>query len=290
MNRKSIVLCASVCLSVACLTTATPGIDPVQSEVARQLTAMAALTQTGVLPGNTPQIPDGGPGDLPTVTSTDTLPASPTPTETPTATPTPSLTPPAEDPRLTLGTPSYLTGFPDSTNWYLYEDDNVRFTVEDHKFVMTAKQANSYDSWTLTAWKLTNFYAEITATTDSCSGRDRYGLVVGVPPSQNYPAYLLRFACDGYYSFGYFNLDIDNKFHYLADWTSSTHIHAGSGQTNRMGFKAEGTHLSLYANGYFLADVSEPSFGLGRLGLFIGSANTPNFTVRLSEFAYWVLP
>ncbi|MFN2297378.1 MAG: hypothetical protein ACK2UB_00915 [Anaerolineales bacterium] len=290
MKRQLMILCASLIFAAACLTTATPGSAPIETEVARQLTASAGLTQNGAPPEGTPQPPNGSPGELPTVTSTDTLPASLTPTETPTATPTLSFTPPLEDPKLTLGSPTFWTDFPNATNFYLYEDSNVRFAIDSHKFVMTAKQANSYDSWTLTAWKLTNFYMEIIATTDSCSGRDRYGLVVGVPPSDSYPAYLLRFSCDGYYSFGYFNLDIDNKFHYLKDWTSSTHILAGSSQTNRMGFKAEGTHLSMYANGHFLADVNEPSFGLSRTGLFIGSANTVNFTVRLSEYAYWTLP
>jgi hypothetical protein len=289
MNRKPIVLWAGLIFTAACLTTTTPESDPVKTEVARQLTSMAALTQTGGPPGS-PQNTLPAPDELPTVTPTDTLPASPTPTATPSNTPTQSFTPPAEDPRLTLGAPTYRTDFPDSTNFYLYEDANVSFSVDGHKFVMTAKESNSYDSWTLNAWKLTNFYIEITATPDACSGRDRYGLVVGVPPSANYPAYLLRFSCDGYYSFGYFNLDIDNKFHYLADWTPSTYIHAGSGQTNRMGLKAEGTHLFLYANGHFLTDVAEPSFGLGRTGLFVGSVNTDNFTVRLSEFAYWILP
>jgi hypothetical protein len=150
--------------------------------------------------------------------------------------------------------------------------------------------SSTYDSWTLTAWKLKNYYIETTGTQDSCSGRDRYGLVVGSPGPGLNPNYLLRFACDGYYSFGFFNSDIDNKFHSLKDWTKSDFILAGSGQTNRMGFMAEGTHLSLYANGHFLADMNEPAFGEGRFGLFIGSVNTVNYTVRISEVMYWILP
>jgi hypothetical protein len=290
MNRKAIFLCGSLLFGSACLTTAVPAGNSVQTEVARQLTVMAAITQSG----GTPLAPGTNsgplPGELPTVTPTGSPLPSATPTETPSATASPTFTPPPEDPRLTLGNPSYRTDFPDGTNWYLYDDSDNTFTVIDHKFVMVAKQANAFDGWTLTAWKLTNYYLEMTAAPDACSGRDRYGLVVGVPYPANNPSYLLKVACDGYFSFGYFDNTVDNKFHYLKDWTKSPFVSAGAGQTNRVGFMAEGTHLSLYVNGHLLADLNEPSFGEGRFGLFVGAVNTPNFTVRVSEVAYWILP
>jgi hypothetical protein len=290
MDRKPIMLCVGLFFTAACLTTATPGSNAVDTEVARQLTLRAASTQAAGPGGATPQNTNPGPEELPSVTPTDTPPPSPTPSVSPSVTPTATFTPPADDPRPSLGSPSYLTTFPDATNWYLYEDENVKFSVFDNEFVMTAKQANQFDSWTLTAWKLTKYYMEIKAVPDACSGRDRYGLVVGVPYPSNNPSYLLRFSCDGYYSFGYFNSTIDNKFHYLKEWTQSGYILAGAGQVNRMGFKADGSHLSFFANGHFLSDVNEPTFGEGRTGLFVGSVNTVNFTVRIREFAYWVLP
>jgi hypothetical protein len=290
MNRKPFILCGSLLFTAACLTTAAPGGNSVQTEVARQLTVKAALTQSG----GTPLGPGPGtgstPGDLPTVTPTGSPLPSPTATITSTATASPSFTPPPDDPRLTLGSPSYRTDFPDGTNWYLYDDSDNTFTVADHKFVMVAKNANAFDGWTLTAWKLTNYYLEMTAAPDACSGRDRYGLVVGVPYPANNPSFLFKVSCDGYYSFGYFNNAVDNKFHYLKDWTKSAFLQAGAGQTNRVGLKAEGSHVFLYANGHLLTDLNEPSFGEGRFGLFVGSVNTPNFTVRVSEVAYWVLP
>ncbi|MBN2085158.1 MAG: hypothetical protein JW748_08010 [Anaerolineales bacterium] len=291
MNRKIILLGAGLLCTLACVGTATTvSENAVNTEVARQLTSMAALTQAGGTPLGPVENGGGSPGELPTVTPTGSPPPSATPTVTATTTQTPTVTPPAGDPRLALGTPNYRTDFPDGTNWYLYDDSNVRFDVVDHKFLMVAKNANAYDSWTLTSWKLTDYYLEMTATTDTCSGRDRYGLVVGVPHPANNPSYLARFSCDGYYSFGFFDSSLDNKFHYLADWTPNTHILAGTGQTNRMGFKADGTHLILYANGHYLTDFSVPSFGEGRFGLFVGAVNTANFTVRVSEVAYWILP
>ncbi|MBN1438265.1 MAG: hypothetical protein JW929_02555 [Anaerolineales bacterium] len=290
MTKRLPLTLLCLLFTAACLTTAAPDTNQVGTEVALKLTSIAALTQSGGTPIG--PVPDGGgsPDELPTVTPTGSPPPSATPTVTPTVTPTPSFTPPADDPALTLGAPDYQTDFPDGTNWYLYEDSGVRFAVVDHKFVMTAKNANSYDGWTLTAWKLTDFYLEMTAVPDACSGRDRYGLVVGQPGPGENPAFLFKVSCDGYYSFGFFDFDIDDKFHYLKDWTKSAYILAGPNQTNRVGFMAEGAHLSLYVNGHFLTDLNEPTFGEGVFGLFVGSVNTVNFTVRVSKVAYWMLP
>ncbi|MGD0173875.1 MAG: hypothetical protein ABSC61_05495 [Anaerolineales bacterium] len=292
MNKKVMILGLGLAFTVACLGATPISSDAVGTQVAKQLTSMAALTRTKLQNATTAQENGNTPeGQLPSVTPTVTLPPSPSPTVSPTRTPTLTNTPPADDPRLSLGTPSYRTDFPDGTNWYVYEDDNVKFEAVDHKFVMTAKQANGYDSWTFAAGNLTNYYLEMTATTDTCSGRDRYGLVVGVPYPANNPSYLMRVSCDGYYSFSYFNNDpSDNKYHFLTNWTKSSYIYAGSNQTNRVGFKAEGTHLTLYANGHFLSELTEPDFGEGRFGLAVGSVSTVNFVVRVSEVAYWKLP
>jgi hypothetical protein len=291
LKPKLFIIIGCLFFAAACLGTAVANSNnAVETEVARQLTIRVAVTGAGGTPIGPAESGGGSPGELPTVTPTGSPPPSATPTQTPTITQTPSFTPPPDDPRLTLGSPSYRTDFPDATNWYLYDDSDVSFAVIGHKFIMTAKKANGFDGWTLTAWKLTNYYLEMTATPDACSGRDRYGLVVGSPGPGENPNYLLKVSCDGYYTFGFFNSDIDNKFHYLKDWTKSSYIFAGAGQTNRVGFMAQGPHLSFYANGHLLSDLSEPTFGEGRFGLFVGSVNTENFTVRVSEVAYWVLP
>src|SRR5690606_4193887 len=92
MNRKMIVLSVCLLFALACLGTTTPGSSAaVDTEVARQLTSMAALTQSGAKPPS--QDAGSGPGELPTVTPTELPPPSPTPTLTPTNTQTPSFTP-----------------------------------------------------------------------------------------------------------------------------------------------------------------------------------------------------
>ena len=59
---------------------------------------------------------------------------------------------------------------------------NLSFQVDDNKFVLVAKKANSYETWSLSWEELTNFYLEITGTFgDDCSGKDRYGMIFRAP-------------------------------------------------------------------------------------------------------------
>jgi hypothetical protein len=291
-SRKFLLLYLCLFLLASCRTAANSSSREINTEVARQLTSQALITQAGQTLHTGPATDQTGSGQLPSVTPTGTPPPSPTPTITPTGTNTATFTPPAEDPVPGLGTPTYRTDFADAAYWTVYSDNSFSYGVVDHKFEMIARNANSYDSWVLTAWKLKNFYLEMTATSDTCSGRDRYGFVVGSP----FPAvgnnYLLRQSCNGEYSFGYFgDTSVDNKFHFIREWTKSPFIYAGAGQSNRLGIMVEGgTHISLYANGHFLHDLVEPSFGEGLFGVVIGSVNTPNYTVRISTVAFWKLP
>jgi hypothetical protein len=290
-TRKSLLLLLCLFLLTSCLTSQSNSQKAIATEVARQMTSQALITQAGQTSGALQTTAQPGSGELPSVTPTETLPPSPTPTITPTGTNTATSTPPTGDPVLTLGTPTYQTDFDTANYWYLYEDDGFKFDITGHQFVMIAKNANSYDEWTRTGWKLKNYYLEMTAESGACSGRDRYGLLVGSPDPTYIPNYLFRQSCGGDYSFGYFgDTSVDNKFHFLREWTKSTSIKAGAGQSNRLGIKVEGTHISFYANGYFLSDLVEPSFGEGVFGLVIGSVNTPNYTVRVSKVAYWILP
>lgn len=287
---KKRVLAVVLCLGglAACARTSPqPSMGQLQTEVARQLTQLSAATQAATETASANPEPVG-----PTITLTAALLPTDTPTLTPTATNTLTATPPIGDPVLTLGNPTWSTRFTDSYGLYLYEDDAASFNIVDQKFVMIGKTANSNDRWTLTpsAWILDNYYLEMTATTDQCDGLDHYGFVFGIPYPADNPVRLARLSCNGSYSYSYYDNSIDSKFHYLKQWTSSPSILAGSNQTNRLGVQVKGNTVRLYANGNLLAEINDPQIAAGRFGMVVGAANTPNFTVRLSNIAYWVLP
>jgi hypothetical protein len=226
------------------------------------------------------------PPESSTETPTPTEPQESTSTPTPTDTAAPTSLP--SDPRAALGEPDFLDTFQNGDNWALYEDDHVRFRVNDGTLRMVAFNPDFWDGFVLSWPVISDFYLEMTATTKSCSGRDNYGLVARAGNSDNgYAAYLFGISCDGRYSLRIWD---GESFTRLIDWTESEHIESGSNQTNRIGFMADGDTLSLYANGNLLKETQDDTFDEGKFGVFVGSANTSDFTVLDDEIAYWELP
>lgn len=232
----------------------------------------------------------------PTQTQTAPLPATsaPQPSETPlpSGTVTPSATSTlattatlaADDPKLRLGEPDWKDTFKNADRWSPYEDEHVRFRVRDGALIMTAFQAEDRDSWMLTVPKPDNYYLEVIATPQACSGLDRYGIIFRTDATEGY---LFGFSCDGQYSLRRWNGD---KFKALVDWTDSADILSGADKTNRIGLMVEGDQFSLYANGKLLTEISDDTYTEGGFGLFIASENTQDFKVQVSEVTYWKLP
>ena len=250
--------------------------------VIAQLTQAAQTTVPGTILSATPL------GLKPTDKAQATVMPSPSPTlielPSPTATITPTESIASDDPKLRLGDPDWRDTFKNGDNWSLYEDEHVRFNVRDRLLVMTAFQADGRDSWMLTWPEPVNYYLEITAAPQACSGLDRYGIIFRTDATEGY---LFGFSCDGQYSLRRWN---GEDFKTLVDWTSSPDIRAGADQTNRMGIMVQDDQFTLYANGNRLAEASDDSYSEGGLGLFIAAKETEDFKVQVSEVAYWEIP
>jgi hypothetical protein len=308
---NAVILTAALALSACSL----PSFEPLEPEptpdpnaqvTAAVQTVVAELTQAAAqletqqaqatetpLPSPTPS-PTEEVQPTPTPLPTDTPAPSPTPTRTPTTAPptptatqalTPSPTPLASDPRPGLGSPTFRDTFQDAANWNLWEDDHTSMDIRNGQLIMTAFNPDFWNSWNFTGTRAQNFYLEITGTSEACSGRDRYGLIFRAP--ENDRGYLYGLSCDGHYSLWIWDGSSEIR---LVDWTSSPHISAGPNQTNRIAVLARGNQISLYANGHLLADVSDGTYASGRYGVFIGSAATENYTVRIDELAFWDNP
>lgn len=235
----------------------------------------AAITTTKISPTTT------------TVPPTATTQVSPTATATATAAvseATATLIP--TDPKLSLGTPTWSDTFQDDKNWSLSKDQHSDMYVKNDRLVMVAFKPDQFDSWALTWPKTVNFYIEMTASPQSCSGLDRYGLMLRAS-SDAKKGYLFGLSCNGKYSFRIWN---GKKYNRLVDWTSSSFIVKGDNQTNRLGIKAEGNKFSLYANGHLLKTLTNNAYSNGFFGVFVGAANTANFTTLIKEIDYWALP
>jgi len=200
-------------------------------------------------------------------------------------TPVPSVIAPNEDPKLSLGDPTWQDTLDVAKNFYLYEDSHVKFESRPGYLALIALHPDNWYAWTLSITKIANFYMEAVFKTGSCSGSDRYGLIVRAD-SQN-EGYLYGFTCDGQFNLRKWDSE---KFSDLIKRTQSPAIQKGANQSNRMGLMANGGHFSLFANGNLLAQADDFSYASGAFGFLISSANTENLTVQADEIAYWKLP
>lgn len=295
IKRSILALIIVVSLVSACALPSASTPQPTSSEQTPEAiytsavqTVIAQLTQSA--PTSIPIEVQFTPTMLPataTQSPTNTQPPSATPTKiTPTATVVPTSTSVPTDPKLNLGNPTWKDTFTSDQNWSLSADEHTDMIIKDGKLILTALHPDGWDGWALTWPKTVNFYLEMTATPGTCSGLDRYGVMVRAK-SDATEGYLFGFSCDGKYSFRKWD---GKSFTKIVDWTSSQAILANANQTNRLGVMAKGDKFSLYANGKLLTEVQDKTYDNGNFGVFVGAKNTANFTVQVSELDYWELP
>ncbi len=167
---------------------------------------------------------------------------------------------------------------------------SIKMSLNDAKIYVTGKRAG-WATWWFSANSLDNVYMQMTAETEACAGKDSYGMIMRGPEhgaGKSY-GYIFAFSCDGAYQIT--RLDSANPYSAvtLIGWTSSQYILAGSYQRNVLGIKMDGKILTIYANGYMLAEISDNVYDSGRYGLYTYPDTSNDFTYRVVEMAYWRL-
>jgi len=260
--------------------------DVIATLVAATLTAEAYGIDPLDQPTDTQASPEDSSPQPPTPSSTATDTPTPTLTLTPTVTDTPETVP--GDPVLSLGSPTFEDNFTNGSNFYLYDEPQASYAVDEGKMVLTAKKANGYETWSLSWGDLTNFYLEITGTFgEECGGKDRYGMIFRAPDTSQ--GYLISISCDGSFRLSAWDSE-DEEYTVLKKWTGSGHINAGPGGTNRLGIKVKGSKLTGYINGHQVFEKTDSAFSKGRFGVLVAASDTPGFTAYLSQAVYWKLP
>jgi hypothetical protein len=168
--RRFLILVLLLALTAGCAPQA-----PAQDQDPEQVIAtMVAATQTAAAVGQPQPTQEDQAPVQEGPTNTPEPAASPLPTETPTQTLTPTASPTATitltptlvsgDPVKSLGIPTFDDDFDGAVNFYLYEDNQSSYQIEDGRMVLIAKKANSFETWSLSWGDLKNFYLEITGT------------------------------------------------------------------------------------------------------------------------------
>jgi hypothetical protein len=186
------------------------------------------------------------------------------------------------DPKEKLGDATWQDNFATGENWPIFTDEHVEIEIINGRLQMKSLNIENWDSWMVSKPVVDDFYLEVIATPGECSGLDRYGLLARASGASE--AYVYGFSCDGQYSLRIWD---GYQFIMLVDWTPSKFINTGADQTNRLGFLAQGSRISLYANGNLLTEIEDQTYANGAFGLFIGSPETQNFMVEFSKISYW---
>ncbi|NQS90930.1 MAG: hypothetical protein HQ574_00855 [Chloroflexi bacterium] len=216
--------------------------------------------------------------DVPTLTPTITL--------TPTVTSTATLDP--EDPVSSLGDPWFRDNFADGSNFFLYDEPQSSYLVENNQMILIAKKANNFETWSLASGSLYNSYLETNGTFgDECGAKDRFGLIFRAPDTSE--GYLISLTCDGSFRLSSWENEA-KKYTSIIPWTTSEYINPGPGSENRLGIKTNGSTLTGFINGHQVFEIDDYTFGPGRFGVLVAATNTPGFTAYLDQVAYWLLP
>ena len=233
----------------------------------------------------------------PEPTETHTLAPSPTeqeeePTPTPTQTPTPTETatsiPDQDDPAQRLGAPAWTYDFNGDTSPWDFESTQALFKTADGNLNMTARANPNWHNWWVSSPVLQNAYVEATIQMSTCSGADRFGLVVrSSRDGQNF--YFMAITCDG--RWGFFRMAENVDINTIISYGSAEPLTAGLVEPHRVGIWMEGNSFTLYINGVEVGSARDTSLeDEGYTGFLIAFANTPGFTVRVDQLKYWNLP
>jgi hypothetical protein len=203
------------------------------------------------------------------------------PMETPTPLPTREATP-TQEMLLELGDLLFEDQFENADLWTVTVRPDGRVSLGKGELTLAQQPTGSRALLTSLRQEtvLTNFFAEITATTSMCRGLDEYGLLVRASSSQDF--YRFSLSCEG-------QARVDRVLAGQASspqpWTYAAGVPLGAPGITRLGVWAKGREMRFFINGEYAFTVSDPSLPTGTLGVFIRSTGDNAVTVHFSDLA-----
>lgn len=273
--------------------------DAIASQTAAPTVAEVVPTEARPDPTEVPAVPTEEPTlEPPTPTEEPSAGVTLVPKDQPTETTEPTSAPPGEkfDPTETYGTPTFLDPMntANSGNWKsggsFPNTEFIQISLENDNLYVTGKKPG-FSTWFFSWPTLTDFFMQMEVKTGECSGRDEYGLIVRGPAHKagvSY-GYIIAFNCDGHYRVTRLNSVDPYNATDLVSLKESDYIQTGSDQKNVIGIRAKGQKLTVYANGYQIAEIKDASFSQGRYGVFVQAVETINYTYRPVQIAWWDL-
>ena len=199
------------------------------------------------------------------------------PTATPTLFPTPIVTPTA-DMRPQIGSPLLEDDFTSHKGWSVSQSDVGSVAYGKDELTIAIGETNAYLFSVREEPIFTDFYLEITAEPNLCSGLDEYGVLFRVSPAIDY--YRFSLSCDG-------QVRLDRVSGGTASspqpWLFSGAVPPGAPSTSRLGISAIGDEMRFFVNGQYQFTINDPLLTSGGVGVFARSMNKKAVTVNFSN-------
>ena len=235
------------------------------------LLMVSCLPLDSALPSETPL-----PSHTPTPTETIVwFPPSATATAlaVPTYTGTPDMSP-------GIGRVTLEDDFSDDEVWDTAKSDNGSAVITRNRLALTVQQGY-YLSSMRRELPLSDFYAELTAQPSLCRGEDNYGIIVRGVGSSFY-RFLLN--CSGMVWAE--RISGGTKLTIYEPVPSGDAPLGAPGEV-RIGMWAVGSEMRLFLNERFQFSVTEPTFPIGALGVFVRSNGETPTTVLFSDLTIY---
>lgn len=196
-------------------------------------------------------------------------PAAPAATEAPTtepAAPVATEAPATEQPQPELTETSLSDSFDNNDNgWGLFEEDGYSIQIQGGQMLIKLKQADYY-SYSMPQVKFSDVDMSFDVVIqEGAQANAWFGAMCRYIDDDNH----YDFAIDGY---GYYKLSkkVNGEWSTLVDWTESTSIKPGVGETNRIRVVCSGSSLELYANDQPVVTSQDASLTAGGFALQAG--------------------
>ena len=150
---------------------------------------------------------------------------------------------------------------------------------ENGEFRMSVYQEN-WATWTHPhpPRDLTDYALEVDARRVSGPLDSEYGVLVHYQEATD-EFYLFVISSDGFFEV---QRHEGKQWHDLVKWTESAAIRGGE-ETNRLRVECHGSTMRFFANGELLAQVDDPTFGSGYIGLMGGAGKASGAVVAFDN-------
>ncbi len=222
--------------------------------------------------------------------------ASPTPTATNTLTPTTVWFPPTETPtvhptvipsptpelRPDVGDVLFSDDFDLPTNWTLTETASSNISVVNNELTAVLSREKGYLYSVREGALFTNFYAEITASPNLCSGLDEYGMLIRYQSPGNF--YRFSLSCNG-------QVRLDRVVGGTASspqpWMVTTSVPSAAPSTSRLGVWVVGKEMRFFVNDQHQFTITDRALPSGAMGVFVRSGGENAVTVNFSDLVVY---